>query len=500
MFNIDKKTLYKTKSFISSTSSSFSNAVEEQSIKAYKYSEEKVLTAYNDYQKSKEPINDNNWYIKAAQSCEELNDAFMREEGGTSSKVTKGVIGKLGATGTSIGIFSIASIIGTASTGTAIGTLSGAAFTSASLAWLGGSILMGSVIIGVASIAGGIGAVLGAGWVFKKYVYGKKRERTELELKEQNIVDVCLSLAAAFRHKAQDGTPIDPLVANAMYTDALQPLCEDLLEYKLDNDSWTSYAKKRFKDSLNSLIEVTNYLKRYSNENPNITTGVFSVVVLQLLGEGEMSFAGDEEIVLEALRRSNNLLSNASNDELSNYVQGLSPEQIAGLTNNIKGIYHELKFAQLENSDGDNYIVELFEDTNHAGADVRIINTLTGDIKEVQLKATDYLSYIQKHNERYEDIEVFATSEVASKSEYITSTEMSNERLTCDVEDTFEKLDSFSQSNLSSSMTVAALISLARNTKTLLRGESLTQSDKEKIIKDGTIAAGTAALVSLLLG
>ena len=115
--------------------------------------------------------------------------------------------------GTSVGIFSLASLIGTASTGTAIGTLLGAAFTSAALAWIGGSVFMGSIIIGAATIAGGFGAAFGGGWVYKKYVYGQKRDKTKLEQKEQNIIDVCLSLATAFREKEKDGKPLEPIVA-----------------------------------------------------------------------------------------------------------------------------------------------------------------------------------------------------------------------------------------------------------------------------------------------
>lgn len=476
--NITNRDITNVKEFIESTSSKASLIANEKLSKGYNSAHEKTFEIIIDYRKSREPLTNKNWYIKAANSCENMSDAFMRESDGTSTKITKGIIGKLGAAGTSVGIFSLASLVGTASTGTTIGSLSGAAFSSASLAWLGGSMFMGSIIIGVASIAGGIGAVLGAGWLFKKYVYGKKRDRAELEVKEQRIIDVCLSLATAYRQKSEDGMPIGSFVAQAMYRDALEPLCDELQQCKLDGENWTTYAKKRFNDALGKLTKVTNHLKEHSTNNPNIPIGIISSVVLQLLSEGPSAFNSNEELVLEALRRSNNKLHDASIEDLSTYIQEMSPEGIAGLTNNIKGIYHELKFVDLENSDGDSYIAELFEETNHAGADVRIINTVTGDIQEIQLKATDYLSYVQRHNERYEDIEVFVTSEVADASESLESTNISNSEITKDVNGTFDKLDGLTQSHLTSSMTVAALISLARNSNVLLRGDSLSQSDK----------------------
>ena len=120
------------------------------------------------YRRGKETISDDNWNIKTAIACEDVVDAITREENGASQKITKAFAGKLGAAGTSVGIFSIASLLGTAGTGTTIGSLSGAALTSATLAWIGGSVFVGSVILAVSAVAGGLGAALGAGFVFKK--------------------------------------------------------------------------------------------------------------------------------------------------------------------------------------------------------------------------------------------------------------------------------------------------------------------------------------------
>ena len=498
--NISDKDIKETGTFIKSKSQVALNLAQEQLSKGYELAHDKTVEAIEEYRESKEPLSDANWYGRAATACEDVSDAMLREDQGTSTKITKGVVGKLGAAGTSVGIFSIASILGTASTGTAIGSLSGAAFTSSALAWIGGSMMMGSIIIGVASIAGGIGAVLGAGWVFKKYVYGQKRVKSELELKEQNIIDVCLSLATGFRQKAKEGVPIDPVTAQVMYADALQPLCEDLLKYKLESESWTTYAKKRFHDSVSLLKSTSMYLYNFSVKHPNATIGISSVVILELLSDNIGSFNDNEMLVLDALRRSNNSLTSASNEDLSEYIKSLDPEQLQGLHSNIKGIYHELRFAHEENTDNDEYIVELFSDTNHAGADVIITNTITGNVKEVQLKATEYLSYIQKHNERYENIDVFATSEVANQSSEITSTNISNEEVNNDVSGVFEDLDDATNNvGVASSMSMAAMIVLAKNVKVLLRGDSIPVEKKSQMIKDGTIAAGTAALVSLLI-
>ena len=83
-----------------------------------------------------------------------------------------GGAGALAGAAFGVGMFSLASAIGTASTGTAIGALSGAAATNATLAWFGGGALAaggfgatgGAVVLtgGIALVAIGAGAAVHA--------------------------------------------------------------------------------------------------------------------------------------------------------------------------------------------------------------------------------------------------------------------------------------------------------------------------------------------------
>ena len=48
---------------------------------------------------------------------------------------------------------------------------------------------------------------------------------------------------------------------------------------------------------------------------------------------------------------------------------------------------------------------------------------------------------------------------------------------------------------------MAGLVTLARNTKVLLgSGEIISASEKERMVKDEVVSAGTAGFLSLLLG
>lgn len=462
---------------------------------AGKIVKEKIANTKSDL----EPLSNENWYKRSAEACEDVRDSLLREESGFSKRVVKGIAGKLGFAGTGAGIFSLASLLGTAGTGTAIGSLSGAAFTSSALAWVGGSMIVGTAIVGAASIAGGVGAVLGVGWLKRKYISGETREKSELEIQEQRVLDVCLSLAVAFREQEKAGRTFDSMSARAIYGDALKPLCEELLECNYRANSWQFGARQKLKSATAKLQNITGHIYCWSQDNPNAATGIASVVILQLLADDIPDFSEQEQFVLEALRRSNGQLTNASDEELAIYIQAMDPAQLSGLTNNIKGIYHELIFQNEENNDGDQYVVEIFDATNHAGSDVRIIDILTGEVKEVQLKATKYISYIRQHNEKYENIAVFATEEVANVDSEITSTGFSNSELNGDVGRVFDGLDDFDDPGALASMSTAAMITLARNSRVLLRGGSISQGEKEKLVKDGAVAAGIAGFVHLII-
>ena len=218
-------------------------------------------------------------------------------------------------------------------------------------------------------------------WSVFKYVFGKKREKTELDEKEQNIIAACIALATAFRQKEKEGKPLDPLVVKALYGEALQPLCEELLEFQLKTKSWTYFAKRRLKDSIKVLTSLTNYLKVCFKNSPNVTIGTLSAVILQLLSETphDLKFDENEQLVLEALRGSNKDLSEASIKDLGDYVKIQDPSELKGLLNSISGKYHELQYQMNVNSTDDNFRVELFDEYNHPGADITLINTETGD-------------------------------------------------------------------------------------------------------------------------
>ncbi len=152
-----------------------------------------------------------------------------------------------------------------------------------------------------------------------------------------------------------------------------------------------------------------------------------------------------------------------------------------------------------ENANDDHVEAQLYEITNHPGADVRLIDTITGEFSDLQLKASNSSHYVRKHQERYPDIEVIATEEVSNISPGIESSGFSNAELTRDVSNTLENLTE-EDSYIESAAATSGLISTTMNAKAVLAGKQSYTAATRKTIEDLGVAGASAAIIELLIG
>ncbi|MDA0231874.1 MAG: hypothetical protein O3B04_02090 [Chloroflexi bacterium] len=112
------------------------------------------------------------------------------------------------------------------------------------------------------------------------------------------------------------------------------------------------------------------------------------------------------------------------NDDLAERLAGLDPDnaaQLTGFMNNWRGKYFEVLVRDELNTSGqvgDMVLGEgqnavLASDLSQPGWDLRIVNDSGLPISEIQLKATESASYVREAIERYPDIGVLTTEEVA---------------------------------------------------------------------------------------
>jgi hypothetical protein len=233
--------------------------------------------------------------------------------------------------------------------------------------------------------------------------------------------------------------------------------------------------------------------------NKRVYIGIVPAVLLKLLDQHDHTFTSDEMMVIKAIKRSDNSLIEADIEEISSYLSHYSPAKLNGILNNVKGIYHEIRFVAAENADGDNIEADIYEITNHPGADVRLINTLTDEVTDIQLKATNSSHYVGEHQERYPNIEVFATEEVSDRLSTVESSGFSNNELTSDVSGTLNKLTEDS-SYIESTVATSGLISAVINTKAVLDGKQSISSATRKTLEDLGVAGASAAVIELLVG
>lgn len=164
-----------------------------------------------------------------------------------------------------------------------------------------------------------------------------------------------------------------------------------------------------------------------------------ATVFANLINKAQLQLSTDEQLVVEALRRSSNALSDMSLSEMGSYLWSMDDDSLRGLANNVKGIYHELQFVRRENLNGDAITARIFPETNHPGADV-VLSRDGKDLAELQLKATDSSSLLAKHLDKYPEISIAATDEVANSISGVKSSGFSNAALENDVGNAFSSV------------------------------------------------------------
>lgn len=230
------------------------------------------------------------------------------------------------------------------------------------------------------------------------------------------------------------------------------------------------------------------------------TLPTIAAVLMNLRNQNVVANTVEEQLVLEAIRRSNTELSDASITELGNYVRGLSDEQLRGLANNIKGIYHELLFVSQYNSSHTDTQAEIHRDTNHPGSDVIIRDLETSEIvRYLQLKATDNGYYAAQGANRDPLIERLATNESANPNANIAPSGYWNSELESDVKQQCDQLEQVSaMGQVEIGVETGAFVSGFLRAKDWATGKDTPSEAIQKFTADTAIAAGTTAFVAFL--
>lgn len=464
-----------------------------------------------------------------------------QESSQLGAQFSRAVTAKLAGGAGTAALLTLVATFGHAGTGTAIAGLSGAAATSATMAWVGG--LVGGGVAAGTALTGGLTLVIGL--AAYKALASERRAFESLSELEQRIVQSCWMLAAvadAYQKHPENFTPEN---AHDFLEKMLTPLHQDIsanidvLRKPLDSKNAIALRQHVLRDFQTGVIDRFNrYLSwAYSdagrawhaslvsagrvNHKTEVSASDDPVDFVAVLRAGQVETAiggvfaalltreplddsTESRLVLDALRRSSLELRDASQEELGDYLHSKSPEELRGIASNVKGIYHEFWYVEQYNVKNEGTYARVFEQTNYAGADVQIVDADTGEVRrEIQLKAVESSSAVDRHLERYPDIYVVATNEVAAKNDdpRVDSSGVDNAQLGEDVASRFDALQDHTLSTRAADTALLAVgISSTAELVEMLRGKRSFPAAIMSTAAKGGVAAGATALTAVLFG
>ncbi|MBO6695704.1 MAG: hypothetical protein JJ931_09815 [Henriciella sp.] len=429
------------------------------------YDEKEAITKLR-----KAPINPENWYAIASLTCGDTVDALLNQRQGRSIKLINSFAAKLGFAGATAGLFSVASVFGTATTGTAISTLSGAAFNSAALKWLGGGVSMavGGWVVFIFSLVAGLLAYFFARLTFQKLL-GRRRKLKQLDAQEQRVVRTLMLIAVGFRKQAEQAVKLDPRAACALKRDLFDQLESDLALCTHKVANWPLPPRNRLAKQASRMSELRSVLQSMAamgSQKLHRVSGasqvdIVSVVMLKLMSKPLPHLSDDEERVCAALRKSNRKLKKASSEMLSEYIRLERVNRLKDRLKNVRRIYAKLAKKNGADHLSEDHTVAFVESPDQAGVEVLTFDDRT--------RAASSFSFLP--NERAVEDE---TAHFSTEQDWLESEIVEN-------------------------LSLAAIITLARNAGAYLSGQKEGKKYRRELINQSIQTAGVWGLTELVL-
>lgn len=223
-------------------------------------------------------------------------------------------------------------------------------------------------------------------------------------------------------------------------------------------DAKMNFSKEEIKKRTNQAKEEMANFKPSAKEFIQKNIDELAVIsVISKLRNGENLVTEEENIILEAMIRSSNKITDLDSAiEFAKATAAKGTEALTGAASNIKGIAHELIYVKLENEDGDTVFAFMPENTNNPKFDVLIVNTETGEQKWEQLKTTMNSDYVNEwiENNPGSESALKVNVEMANKLG-LNSTGIKDEELSVDVNDFLNKLINMDENTFSQIISTA---------------------------------------------
>ena len=422
-----------------------------------------------------------------------------------ATRLGNAVAGKIAGAATAGALMGLVSAFGSASTGTAIASLYGSAHTTTALWWVG-SLFGGGAAAG-AAITGGLSLIVGVG--VYKLLGSEARKIEDLADEERQIIESFAFLTAAIDDTlAQPELTFDLQAAERLLSNTLKPMHQLLKKneaaicQKLDLKNAAALKQHALVDFEKNVIEG---FQHFIDEGVQVRRARYPEFAIAgalygLLTESVVSSDRESQLALDALRRVKTEWNGASEGTLAEALSDYAPERLVGVASNAKGIYHELLFADDYNRTHTDTVATLHTLPNHPGSDIQIRDRETGElISEIQLKAGSSVQGVREHFEKYPDIPVSATAEIAAKIDECESSGISNVEITREMNDMLDEVvDNTVIDRISEAGGMAGLAASGMEAIAVLEGNRPLGEAGKRVLASMGIAAGSTALVAML--
>jgi uncharacterized protein (DUF697 family) len=133
--------------------------------------------------------------------------------------------------------------------------------------------------------------------------------------------------------------------------------------------------------------------------------------------EWDLLHDSQSQLVLDALRCSSPRLRYASVTGLSDYLAQYDEAGLQSVINKVKGIYFKMAAAAAESVHGNAITASLPDGTDHAGYDLLLTNSETGETSELRLGAADLPAYVREAIESNPTMSTMTTGKEAQHVE-----------------------------------------------------------------------------------
>jgi len=171
---------------------------------------------------------------------------------------------------------------------------------------------------------------------------------------------------------------------------------------------------------LKKLWESIRYFLNFEKNSKKLIKGdvFFALSMARLLENKCDTFNGPfGKMYLDAWRKSytRELGPDATCVDIAKFAQSHNADQMDGLQKPVKGKLFEIMEEKYEDTDSDEWSIELEDSPNHPVVDAQMINNLTGDRYNIQYKASANKNYIEGTLQDHPDVPIVVPKGVAAK-------------------------------------------------------------------------------------